>query len=708
MAAGRRLLGAALLAGLVSMSARAGAEDFSGRAIVSEQDFSSGDISTRAFDQLYELRFERRVIDPFSYLLFFRGEQADGHSTIGSDTSSLRFRQLEPHAEATYTLPTIQLLGRYDLVDSNSRIGGQPDDRRRLESLFGMFSFLPDALPGVRLLAERTHAYADRSSLDQTQTYLQGDLDFRWGKFGAAATARRSEFDDSGNGLNRKTNGVQGNLFYQDSLLRGRVTVLASVLASRDRETDTTRSAAAAGETPVTIGGVFSSIDDTPDDSRDNSGIPTPALIDGNLRVPTVIDIGPGGASFENISVDLRRFTELDTFRIDVRDSGGNFVPRGEPVDFTVWTSPDAIRWTPVFGAKTTFLSPLSLYEVTFPRTIARFFKVVSFDLAPTDARVTEIRAYVHKSFGPDVTQTTDITLATENATVTFHPLSGVALFYYGLFNQSREQSEGRPENSTTDADQVVSASWDVSSRINLLGQYQWRNVTATAGGAQRYRALTGDLRYTALRNVSVTLEGVSASQEDAAVRSDVRSAALRTYLRFLRSLDFSANVGVQRQRFLNDGRVADQWFVTGYSAAELTPNLHLRLDGSYTRNRAPGTPATALSDRDERYTGDLYYRPGAQLAIGIQIGWVRSGGLSGTIQNYRLDWRPFPFGSLNLGGRYEENIEPFTNRRSQRLILDPRWRLNNHMTIDLNYTRENTTGIPRTNIFFAAFTATM
>jgi hypothetical protein len=214
-----------------------------------------------------------------------------------------------------------------------------------------------------------------------------------------------------------------------------------------------------------------------------------------------VIDIGPTGSSFENISVDLKRFTDLDTFRIDVRDAGGNVVLHGGAVDFTVYVSTDAIRWTPIPGARSSFLVAESLYEVTFPKILSRFFKVVSFDLAPMDARVTEIRAFVHEIFGPSTTTTTDITLATANAALTFHPLSSVTLFYYGLVNESREESAERPNERTDDTDQVASATWDVSRRVSVLGQYQWRKVTSTGAFAQTYDALTANVRYTAARN---------------------------------------------------------------------------------------------------------------------------------------------------------------------------------------------------------------
>jgi len=697
----------------IAMTVRAGADDFTGRVILSEQDFSSGDVSNRFFDQLYELRFARQVTDPFAYLLFFRGEQSNGHSTVLDDanvshTNALRFTQLEPHAEATYTLPTINLLGRWDLVDSHSEVSGSPDDRRRLEHLFGTFAFVPDGFPGLHVIAQRDHASSDTSALDQTRTFLQGGLEYRLGKFDLLATARRSEFDDAENGLNRKTEGVQGGLVYEDAFFHDRLSVFANVLASKDRETDTTRGGSAGGETPVQIASAYSSIDATPEDSREVSAAPLPSLIDGDVRTPTLIDIGPTGSSFENISIDLKRFTDLDAFRIDVRDGGGNVVLHGGAVDFTVYVSSDAIRWTPLPGARSSFLVAESLYEVIFPKTLSRFFKVVSFDLAPFEARVTEIRAFVHDLFGPSTTSTTDITLATANTALTFHPLSSVTLFYYGLFNESREESAERPNERTDDADQVASATWDVSRRITALGQYQWRRVTSTGAIAQTYDAFTANVRYTAARNFSMALEGIQAKQEDADIRSETRTASLRTYLKVLRTLELDANAGVQRQKFLDSGLTIDEWFASGYMAADLTSDLHLRVDASYSRNQTPGLVGSLLlSGTDERYTGDLYYRPGPELGVDVRIGWVHSGNESGVIQNYRLDWRPFPYGSLNLGGRYEEDVEPFTNRRSRRVILDPSWRLNNHMILDLSYTKENATGVPNTNIWFAAFTWT-
>jgi len=205
-----------------------------------------------------------------------------------------------------------------------------------------------------------------------------------------------------------------------------------------------------------------------------------------------------------------------------------------------------------------------------------------------------------------------------------------------------------------------------------------------------------------------MALEGIQAKQEDADIRSETRTASLRTYLKVLRTLELDANAGVQRQKFLDSGLTIDEWFASGYMAADLTSDLHLRVDASYSRNQTPGLVGSLLlSGTDERYTGDLYYRPGPELGVDVRIGWVHSGNESGVIQNYRLDWRPFPYGSLNLGGRYEEDVEPFTNRRSRRVILDPSWRLNNHMILDLSYTKENATGVPNTNIWFAAFTWT-
>src|ERR1043165_7664142 len=85
--AARRIIGICTLAG-IGMIASTRAEDLTGRVILSEQSFSSDGIENQFFDQLYELRFTRQVTDPFTYLLFFRGEQANGHSTVEGETNA--------------------------------------------------------------------------------------------------------------------------------------------------------------------------------------------------------------------------------------------------------------------------------------------------------------------------------------------------------------------------------------------------------------------------------------------------------------------------------------------------------------------------------------------------------------------------------------------------------------------------------------------
>ncbi|HEY7509835.1 MAG TPA: hypothetical protein VIG50_06250, partial [Vicinamibacteria bacterium] len=72
------LAGAAALA-----AAPAAADDLTGRALVSYQGFDDGRLLTDGFHQLYDLRFERALTDPFRIRLSLRAERNDGGSDFG-------------------------------------------------------------------------------------------------------------------------------------------------------------------------------------------------------------------------------------------------------------------------------------------------------------------------------------------------------------------------------------------------------------------------------------------------------------------------------------------------------------------------------------------------------------------------------------------------------------------------------------------------
>ena len=122
----------------------------------------------------------------------------------------------------------------------------------------------------------------------------------------------------------------------------------------------------------------------------------------------------------------------------------------GGPVVFNVYTSQDAIQWTPLAaGARTQFILPLSLWEVTFVATTTRYMKLVSFNLAPSAAHVTELQAFIHTSFAVSETRRTNVFLSSGTGTASLKPRRNFTLGYSGSFNSIRQRAEAHDEVST-------------------------------------------------------------------------------------------------------------------------------------------------------------------------------------------------------------------------------------------------------------------
>jgi phage shock protein A len=165
---------------------------------------------------------------------------------------------------------------------------------------------------------------------------------------------------------------------------------------------------------PISVG--LYSRDDTPLDSRDSPPIGEPKLVDGDLAGRVPINVGPTGLLYQNLIADMGRVVALDMLRVTIRDSSGNLVPTAGLVRWDVFTSVDGLDWIRMpTGAQTNFVFALSAYDVTFEKTSARFFKVVSFGTNSTDAFVTELQAFFHTQIARGETRRTDQRIVSAN-----------------------------------------------------------------------------------------------------------------------------------------------------------------------------------------------------------------------------------------------------------------------------------------------------
>ena len=706
-----------LLGLLVAGPSLARAEDLTGRALFSYQGFDDGRLVSDGLHQLYELRFERALTDPFRLRLSLRAERDNGGSDFGLGRETRSLSQLQPGGELLYTLPRLQAQVNYDLVRLDSAAGPHVSADRRLERKTGRLTWRPDGLPGLLLQSDERAVEDAFALLDRTQRVREGTLDYAWKGLAVAATRRGIRLDDPGAGFLRTTREDQGLLNYEGSWLGGRLTASANGLATSSHLEDRSRGRVAAVPTPVPLARALYVNDDTPLDSRDRPPSPLSSLVDGNVERSTGIALGPEGTSFQTLVADAGRAAESDLFRIHVRDGQGGLVRAGGPVAWDVYASRDGVEWRAVPGAQAVFLAALGVYEVRFERTASRFLKAVSFGTNTFTAYVTEIEAFVQTTLGPEETRRTDMLLGSGSATLGARPHEKVTLGYYGLYNGLRQDSPGRDRLTTRGIEHQLTAQYDPWTVLSLIARYQDRSLAQSGEQHDALRAWIGTVRVSALRTLDQAVEATHSRERNLGRRIATDGVTLRTTSWFYPTLQVTLDLGFQRQDFVDDGFEVDRRFLSGVALAHLTRSLKLTVTATVQRGDYGTDAAVLLPDtlglppiRDERWTAELFYRGGSQLGAAVRVGQARTEDFTATLQRYHVDWFPFRGGALALGGTYDQDVDSVGRRTARRLILSPSWIVNRHLVLNVNYTAIHVSGDPgqRTRAFQVTATMTL
>lgn len=694
---GRASLPAAIsLGALALLAAPCAADDLSGRAILSWQTLESDVLTSSGLRQTYDARLERALTDAFRFRLSFRGEGSDGTSALdGADERETRFRQYQPGAEINWSFSTFQVQANYDDFRTDTSAGDLSDERRQ-RRIVGRLTWAPEKLPSLTVYGEQRSLKDAAASINQTETSAFEALDWSWKGLTLGQNARYLTLDDGGADFARKSTDVQGLARYENTFFGGRAAVSANVLVGATRLDERARSGQPVSvPIRVLIGRALYAHDDTPLDSRDKPLQDQPALVDGDFQKAAGVPLGPDGTSYQNLAVDMGRLVPLDEFRVHVRDIGGAPVRTPGFVRFDAYRSDDGLSWIPLpGGSRTSFDAALSAYLVDFAPTSARYFKVVSFGTNVLDTQVTEVEVYQHQTFGAGEVKRTDIRLGSGSATVSGRPTEWLTLGYYGLFNTNTQTSNTRPEITTSDTDQVFSAQVDPTKTVNLLARYEHRGSSQTDGFGQSLDAITATAHWAPLRTVDATLEYQRSNQDLAGRTSTSNAYHAHLYLRLLRSLDLSLDAGSSREVQSSDDRPATRVGFTAVTYAQLTEALKLTANVSYQKTsyeggtpEGPGSGLLLPASEDARYWGELYWRPGPQLALTARLGYASSNVFSGLTQGYRVEWYPFARGTVSIGTIYEEDLDSVSNRRFRRVQLLPRWAINKSATLDLNYT---------------------
>lgn len=690
----------------------AGASDLNGRGEVTwAQDDATGSTS-EYLRQSYSADFRRQVSYPISYRLSLRYQEDAGTVRAGGSDYDLRLRTLTPSAGLDWRTDAFGLTAAYRLNDED-RVDATAgaSSSRTIERITLGLSARPfergDATLGLDRLA---YSSATTSTVDDrlgvTFRYTSPSLR-------VSSEGRVLRYEDALRGATRLSMGPRVTAAWSRAFGESAQVSTQYVLdAYRTEQT-------AQGSLPVSIPveleplSGLQLVDNLPDDTPLMPA--EPRLVDRSLDVSAGISLGPLGASFNNLGLDLGRVTALDELRIHVRSSVGAPVPFGGGVTWSVYSSLDGLHWIPVNANPAAFDTTLSAYVVTFASTSAQYFKAVNFGVNTVETLVTELQGFIHETFRPDETRVSSSVRQGLNLTATARPWSKAQVGYSGQLNANALSPYGGAARWSTDAVNTVTAAvgpyagllYDAKVAQTTVRQPGGYSQDSTASNwAVQYRPID---RYQARLDARFALDEIRMSSAMEPVRTVTLGASAGNEARLLPTLDVSASAGLTRQRIVAGG-TTDYLTAIGHARGPVLRDLELGLSATAQRILSRRGDTSAQTSVPllriltyQLYVADAQYRPSPQLTLHGRVGYADAGSSAGVVQSYRATWSPFPGGSVQLAFDYSEEIDPLSGQSFRRASATPRWDLNAHATLQLSYNMAKGTGalpVKQQNLF--------
>jgi len=669
------------------------ASDLGGRAILSYQDSRAGDAAFSEFKQDYQLRFQRTVAPPFQYIFTLQWQDTIGKVEAGNSRFDLRTKVFQPGLEFVINVAPFEFRTNLEFKRTDYDPDPGEDHTQDDTRFFSRLHWRPENLPSVLFQLDQRTSKDPTVSLDTNETQFNTLAEYKVEPFRFLYRFQYDKFDNKAIHFTKEETDHQGEVDYRQGFLDNRLTFSANYLVDYRSVTDKAR-----GDVPVTIPvllkpvrGLYS-LDDTPLDATDHPMAVNPLLIDGLLGVPAGINIGsPGGVPSNNIGIDLGRPQTADHVVLTVRNGRMEPVPIGGPVSWDMYASADGVRWTLVAaGAPTVFNAVLSQYEIRFPPTASQFFKVVNVGVNTVDAQVTEMELVADTTFLPGSDLNGKFLSQTGNVTAEGKPVKGVTLTYNAYIRAIRDEPPGRPEFTSDDWTQAVSAFLEPARFFNFTLRYDKRQQDQNIGDDQGSDLYSATANFFYLQNLYQSLIATRGTQQVNGVdRSLSETLAFRNNAKLYATWEVNFDLGYARDwnyQFADNTTRTDRYAVNLRSLAQLTRRLLWTVEGNanwVTTEFSGGESKT----RDARGWTEFFYRPGREIDLTARVGYVTGTVQSGPTQRYKVNWYPFPDGAVQLNGTYEYDRDDAAGNLLERWTALARWNLNRYTTLELNYT---------------------
>jgi hypothetical protein len=647
------------------------------------------------FLQQYYLLMDKTIYPKLTLSVAATFKKDRAKSTIAEQRTDSTNTTFAPYATLTLKDPLYMAQVGYYLRENTFSASRAPTFTLVNEEYDALLGWKPVGLPRWDMRFTKTNTYdRDRTTLDVTKDYYSLNsqhaykgLDLRY--FGTYVDSRDRLHNVETEELTHYGRGTYTNTFFN-----GRVSFSTTYNYTRNDTTIST-AGAGAGTVPVQLfptGGLSAVSNTTTPVVLD----PNPFLIDGNLTATSGLNIGlpplGGDTRPRSAGLDFSTPTQVNSLLV--------WVDRELPTDIAasfswdIYTSSDNLNWTFLNTVSSAPFGPFqNRFEIGFSDVSARYIRVVVRPLQPTvigadlfpNILVTELQAFAKVAASVSRKQEFTSTTQISNTELKYRILDRPLLYYdFSYYFLDKDQS---PDTDTLSNGLSVSYQF---SRIFTGAARVAREEGKDRGAKRTAYVYNGSITATPLRTLTNTFVFSGREEE---VGGESRSAAtvfLNNTAALYKGLDVNLNGGYTSSTETDGSKVQSTVVTLGANVVpHRTTTLTLYVTDTRTDQSRPGQESFSTGTRQAELTAA--YNPFSTLYLLGSLQVVNETGQGTdrgyrTLQNYGLNWSPFPYGDLQFRFSYNESRNSREHSTDRTISPGLRYKINDRSFLDVSY----------------------
>jgi len=617
--------------------------------------------------------FEKNILD-------FESGETDSKTTL---------TRVRPYVDLTLNTPLYTAGVGYNRREEKQKSSGSPSFTNINEDYNAILGWRPEGFPSINMLFTKTNTFdEDRSFQDITRNSVSLNSKYGYKNIDLRYQGSFNDTKDKLNDLEILDLTHSGRAAYSQSFFDRRVSLYSSYNIFRQ---EIKTSSTGTGEVLFQVL-PFAGLSDL-DDSPTHGTLPAnPALIDGNLTASSGINIGlpplGGDTRPRNFGLDFLNVTEVNNLLV--------WVDRELPPDIAnsfswdIYTSADNLNWTFLTTASPAPFGPFqNRFEVNFPNVNARYIKLVVNPLSPAvpgapgfpSIFITELNAFLRRPAQEargKTTRTSHIFNLDTRSRIFNIPTLYYDLSYFFI----KVDPEGQERYT-------LSNGFSVTHRFS-------RVFSGTARAAREDGEEDDEKRVAYVYNASITADPLktlrhslvfSGRQEEVDGKSnDRRSIFLYNAAQLYQGIDVNLSGGVNFTEQETGEKARNTTLNVG---ANIVPHrtLTLALNYSDLTTTQSGGDKRNSSTSTRRFDFSLNYNPFRTLHLFASLGITSEKDRdTEVLQNYGINWSPFPDGALQFNFTYNEQLRSEDSGKDRVFTPNVRWKVAPRAFLDLSY----------------------